>query len=699
MNRRQFLNLAGGAAAMLAIAKRNAYAAFSQSMALSKFAQPLRGVSLPPYSSAGIPVLTPDGLSTSSVDHYSIVVKQYTDQLHPSMSNGTKLWGYANYNNQVNRHLGGIIIAQRNRPAQLTFVNSLPPTHILPVDTSIMGANGAPNRMTTHIHGGLVPWVSDGGPYTWFTPGGAHGAAFLNDTITYPIAPPTLSAGQAEYYYPNAQSARLIWYHDHAVGTTRLNAYAGMASAYIIRDPNGIEGSLIANGLPNYIEAGGLEIPLVIQDKIFKNANPQAVKTYPQYETPVGDLWYPYQYDRSRWTLAGTKIPKTPSVIPEFFGDTMLVNGTVYPSVTIPPRRVRFRILNACNARFLNLQLLVKDTTMDGITLDGTGAPYNAAGPAFVQIGTEAGFLSAPAYIPAKAPFSVILDEENGNPTYMNHGLLMAPAERADIIVDFNTYSEGTRFILYTDCPAPFPGGDPINDHKPHGNGCGPDTRTLMEIVIGSASGVPSDPTLDLSSLAMDPAPLVFPGNTDPTLPDGTTVRTLTLNEVFDSYGRLIQMLGTNDKVNNEYGREYVDTSTENISAGAIEVWRIFNTTGDTHPMHFHLINLQVISRQPFDVTAFMLNGTETLGTKYAPDANELGWKETIRMNPGEMTTVIAKFDLPSAPFTIPSTPRAGSGGLGVTPSTGKTLHEYVWHCHILEHEEHDMMRPLLVEG
>jgi spore coat protein A len=697
MNRRKFLKVSGGAAALLAIGARNAFA-FSQSMPLSKFAQPLRGVSLPPYAGNGIPVFLPDGSSSSAVDHYSIVVKQYTDQLHPSLPGGTKLLGYADTNNPVNRHLGGIIIAQRNRPVQITFTNQLPANHILPVDTTIPGASLAQNRIATHIHGGLVPWISDGGPFDWFAPDGTHGASFLNNSVSYPI-PRTWAPGQAEYYYPNAQSARLVWYHDHAVGITRLNAYAGIASGYIIRDPNGLEGQLIAQGMPNNIEAGGLEIPLVIQDKIFKNANPQAARTYPQYETPIGDLWYPYAYDRSRWSLNGTRIPRTPSCIAEFFGDTMLVNGTVYPSATIPPRRVRLRVLNACNARFLNFQILKKDNSPDGVTLVN-GVPTNDPGPSMMQIGTEAGFLNAPVSIPAKVPFFVTLDARNGHPTFMQHGLLMAPAERADLIVDFSGYAQGTRFVVYTDCPAPFPSGDAVNDYKPHGNGMGPDTRTLMEIVIGSANGVPSDPPLSLAGLAMDPAPLVPPGNATPTLPNGTTVRRLSLNETFDAYGRLIQMLGTDVKVGAGYGREYATQSTENIIAGSTEVWRIFNTTGDTHPMHFHLINLQIISRQPYDVDAFLLNGTETmLGEAYAPDPNEQGWKETIRMNPGEVTTVIAKFDLPNVPFTTPSSPRAGNNGLGVTAPAGQAVHEYVWHCHILEHEEHDMMRPLVVIG
>ncbi len=173
------------------------------------------------------------------------------------------------------------------------------------------------------------------------------------------------------------------------------------------------------------------------------------------------------------------------------------------------------------------------------------------------------------------------------------------------------------------------------------------------------------------------------------------TIRDLTLNEDFDDYGRLIQRLGTSEQngKNNQglptWGRNYANTQTmvpdvtENPRAGTIEVWRIFNLTGDTHPIHFHLVNVQILSRQPFDVEHY--NGTPTFtGDARPPDPNEMGWKETVRMNPGEMTEVIMKFDLPKLPFTVPASPATGG-------------HEYVWHCHILEHEEHDMMRALVV--
>ncbi len=173
-------------------------------------------------------------------------------------------------------------------------------------------------------------------------------------------------------------------------------------------------------------------------------------------------------------------------------------------------------------------------------------------------------------------------------------------------------------------------------------------------------------------------------------VPNGVPVRRLTLNETFDDYGRLIQFLGTDQPVNPGvknllFGREYEATPTEVIPAGSAEVWEIINLTGDTHPIHFHLVNVQVLSRQAFFANQYAGGAPRLSGAAVAPDPNELGWKETVRMNPGEVTRVWMKFDLPAVPFTVPASPRTGGN-------------EYVWHCHILEHEEHDMMRPLVVQ-
>lgn len=187
-------------------------------------------------------------------------------------------------------------------------------------------------------------------------------------------------------------------------------------------------------------------------------------------------------------------------------------------------------------------------------------------------------------------------------------------------------------------------------------------------------------------------------------MPPGTPVRLLTLNEAMDAFGRLIQFLGTAVPLKNKgagFSRMYTDPATEVVNNNATEVWQIINLTADTHPIHFHLVNCQVVSRQPFRMTNYRGGRPTFIGPARPPDPNEAGWKETVRMNPGEVTTVIMQFKLPTVPFTVPTTPRAAGTAvpLGLPAGTVGTANEYVWHCHILEHEEHDMMRPLVVIG
>jgi spore coat protein A, manganese oxidase len=693
--RREFLKTAGiTGAGLILYGKFGAQraSAFAQSPGLRKFRDlagnpiPLRGL-----GPGGIPVAVPDGTAApvTGASHYKMDIGQFADRLHPDLPDLTTLWGF----NPVNAlgingavtpaHLGGVIVAQKGVPIQITFRNNLPPTHIIPVDSTIPDANQAQNRTSIHLHGGFIPWISDGGPFAWFAPDGSHGTSFLNNQVLNPSA----AANEAEYYYPNDQSARLVWYHDHAVGITRINAYAGIASAYVIRDS--FEGGLRNLGLPDFVENGGREIPIVIQDKIFVPANVASVDPTWTGPTVEGSLWYAHRYDPKLYTLHGNKkgqgtVPD-PSVVPEFFGDTMLANGTVYPEATVEARRYRLRILNACNARFLNLQLYVDDGSPDSITLNAlTLTPTNAKGPDYLQIGTEGGFLPFPVLVPSNVPF----DGEE-----LQGSLLLGPAERADIIIDFSGFA-GQKLILYNDAPAPFPDGAESNDYFPGAPqnptittpGFGPNTRQIMRFNVIEATS--PDPPLNISpaiDLTAGNDPLLVPLGV-PTPPPGVFVRSLTLNETFDAFGRLIQLLGTNVPSNNRghgFGRSYMDSATEAPSNGDIEVWQIANLTGDTHPIHFHLVNVQIISRQPFKVSNY--NGTPSYtGPARPPDQNEVGWKDTVRMNPEEVTTVIMQFKLPSAPFTVPSSPRVGGN-------------EYVWHCHILEHEEHDMMRPLVV--
>jgi spore coat protein A, manganese oxidase len=697
--RRQFLKgsmmagaylAAGGTGALFNPRKAHA---FATSPALQKFIQPLR------MPIGGIPVAAGEGVKsltsrygTWRANHYTIDIKQFEDQLHPNLPNTTRLWGFnptlaldsslQPTTNFSQAHLGGIIVAEKGKPIQITFQNRLtrngaasgaPLASIIPVDTSIPGANQAQNRTAVHLHGGFIPWISDGGPFDWWAPDGTHGASFLNNNV---LAPGNIGTNKAEYYYPNNQSARLVWYHDHAFGITRTNAYAGIASAYVITDSYEAELAAV-NKLPGPLDPRTLY--LVFQDKVFYNvANDPAYAGLVQPGAKRGDLWYAHEYDTSRWDQgdAPSGNPPDPSVIPEFFGDTMLCNGTVYPYVQVERRQYRLRMLNACNARFLNPKLYYAK---------GTSFPDSAEintlkeGPAFIQFGTEGGF----------SPYPVML---NG-PRQLR--LVMAPAERGEFIVDFRDVPAGSVLILYNNAPGPYPAGDSRTDFYP-GNpqtpaaapGFGPNTRTLLQFRVVDRVGA-ADPPISLPSVLTPTDPFLLsqtPGVPTP-IPTGVRVRRLTLNEGFDPFGRLIQFLGTDVATGlggSVAGMGYLESPTEVVQAGADEVWEILNLTGDTHPIHFHLVNVQVLSRQRFDAVSYTGGAPRYTAASIAPDANELGWKETVRMNPGQVTRVYMKFDLPSVPFTVPASPRTGGN-------------EYVWHCHILEHEEHDMMRPLVV--
>jgi spore coat protein A, manganese oxidase len=696
--RRNFIKMTTMAGASAFLLRGKAWPYAQSPTNIRKFIVPVPGL-----GPSGIPVAAPNTSRYPGCDFYQMVAGEYTQQLHPDLP-ATRLWGYADITNGAapnHRYLGGAIVAQKGRPIRLNMLNRLPNKHPLPVDKTLMGAepDQPENRICVHLHGGEVSWESDGGPLTWYAPDGSHGSSFVNGTGT---------PGEAQYYYPNNQSARLVWYHDHAIGITRLNAYAGLASAYIITDP--VEQSLINNKI-----IPSRQIPLIIQDKTFK-------KVADAWGNP-GDLWYPYQYEKSsepdesgRWdygpdmTPAGTVSGPLPEVscVPEFFSDTILVNGTCYPYAEVEARHYRLRILNASQARFFNLQLYYADAT-------GMEADFKKPGPRMVQIATEGGFLPYPVAL-NNPPTKLTFNPETGNP--LTYNLLMAPAERSDIIIDFSRVPVGSKLILYSDAPAPFPGGDDRNDYYT-GNpdfsslggapqtlpGLGPNTRTLMQFRVVPRVGAADPASLNLlEAIALNPVGNAVANALLPALEvlqakNATRVRNLTLNEDFDEYGRLIQRLGTVDQngLNTQglptWARDYMAQPTEMPHNGDTEVWRIFNMTGDTHPMHFHLVNVQVLGRQTFDPGDPEFGRPpdfKNLGKLRLPDPNERGWKETVRMSPGEVTTVIMKFKIPSVPYPVQFSPR-------LKTDYGINGYEYVWHCHILEHEEHDMMRPLVV--
>ena len=723
ITRREFLKasaLTGAAVAVggAGILSRPGVAhAVANSPQLTKWIQPIRGLTALGDPN-GIPVLTPvaDPFFGAGTNFYQVTVGEFLDQLHPALG-PTRLWGYKETGSALQRHLGGVIVARRGTPVRIRFTNTLPTPHIIPVDITIPGANQAVNRTAVHLHGGLVPWITDGGPFDWWTPSGQSGLSFLNGpgSVLDNILAQPMQSGQADYYYPNNQSTRLVWYHDHAHGITRLNAYAGVASGYLILDAAN-DAYVAAGKIPPLADTAGKAqtLPLIWQDKVFVDpfTTPVTDPTWATVARPdvqsLGSLWYEHVYDPKAFRLLKAKkflTPPNPSAIPEFFGDTMLCNGTVYPLLPVEAKRYRFLMLNACNARFLNINLLQADPlNPDGITTNPKtlfpNLAVNPLGPPMIQIGTEAGFLVTEVNHPNGLPF---------NPATLTGNLLLGPAERADVIIDF-TGLVGNEYIMYNDAPGPFPVGPPTTDYF-LGNpknpiqplaGTGPDTRQILRIKVVApvvADPQPAGPILNPGLL--DPAPLAPITTTVAPIPPlvppaGTPVRDLTLNEDFDLYGRLRQLLGTTTPgILPGFGREYMEPATEVIRAGTTEVWRIFNLSADTHPIHFHLVNVQVLSRQPFKV----VNGVFTpTGVVRGPEPNELGWKETVQMHPGEVISVIMKFDLDlaSIPFAaaIPTSPRFPLAGL---PTGATRAHEFVWHCHILEHEEHDMMRPLVV--
>ncbi len=964
-----------------AITLKKAGSGYLTTGGIRKFVDTLPGLTPAGANNLGqyIPLAVADTTTFPGADYYEIGVVEYQQKMHSDLP-PTKLRGYVQLETSVvtgshyalpggkfgvdaPHFLGPTIIAQRDRPVRITFYNLLPTGAagdlFLPVDTTVMGSGDAhmadpydpapatggdvmdaarnpmcgekyfnpmmremcftDNRATLHLHGGNVPWISDGTPHQWVTPAGEttmwpQGVSVQSvpDMVgaSKPANVPDCSGpndGCQTFYYTNQQSARLMFYHDHSWGITRLNVYAGEAAGYVITDPT--EQALFGSGGP--YASMGEGIPLVVQDRTFVPTDTQRLAQDPTWDVSrwggYGNLWYHHVYMPAQnpgdpsgmsafgrwmygpwfWPPAGDVkhgpianpyynmdpatnfttplavpctldnpatwqyqedpfcepqyIPGTPniSVGMEQFNDTPIVNGVAYPTITLEPKSYRLRMLNAANDRFFNFQWYVADPSTASTGLNGLGQVIGGtevalkaaevaaaqldpvvfptpdtllspAGPDWIHIGTEGGFLPKPVVVDGQQVTTWINDPTRFDVGNVDqHSLLLAPAERADVIVDFSQFA-GQTLILYNDAPAAFPARIPSYDYytgapdlSPVGAptilpGYGPNTRTIMQvkiagtaapafnvsqlqtrfshkangtgvfesgqhpIIVGqagynsaygtsfAASGWCSSPT---STIKCDGYARINQQGGDPFTFDtlkGATSGTWSKLSIplqpkaihdemnstaFDEYGRMQATLGVEvvpatPGLQNVVMSPYVFPTTElldttilpraNVKVTPIataddgtQIWKITHNGVDTHPIHFHATDVQVLNRVTWDNIII------------PPDPTELGWKETVRISPLEDTIVAMRPAIPTLPFDFPNSvrllsPMMAEGaaidlssvkdplGLGMSAfaPNGDPIDvynhyvnfgaEYVYHCHILSHEEMDMMHAVL---
>ncbi len=557
LSRRHLLLVGGGVVADLSLSLRSARshggaATHAASPRLQKFVDPLPRLNQ---------VLKPGGTHEGS-PLYEIAMRGIRQRLHRDLP-PTPLWAYAG------QFPGPTIEARAGKRIFVRWTNEIPDGDFLipqAFDAHLHGTHHGepPTKTVVHLHGAVAAPDSDGRPEAWFTNGfGKRGSEWTRQV----------------YEYPNRQDACLLWYHDHAIGQTRLNIHAGLAGAYIIRDDH--EDAL---GLP----AGEHEVLLTIQDRSF---------------AADGSLTYPISQR--------TGSPDHPGPwVPEYFGDTILVNGKVWPFLEVEPRKYRLRIVNASNARFYRLRL--------------------ADGRSFMQIGSDQGLLPAPVEV---------------------RRILLAPAERVDVIVDFRGARGAIR--LLNDAPTPYP------------NGKAPDrgtTANVMEFRVSKPLARPDTARIPDRLRAVAPLP-----------EQGAKVRYMAFREYSDARGEPAIVLLN--------GRKWDAPVTIQCKTGDTEIWHLINPTDDSHPIHLHLVRFQVLDRQKFDADDYLKawkaeipgEGPDPVpvepylrGSRVRPPPQERGWKDTVRVEPGDVVRIIARFE-------------------GVP---GK----YPWHCHVLEHEDNEMM-------
>lgn len=433
-----------------------------------------------------VPAVLAPTSTDATTDYYTLTERTANASIVPGKT--TPVWTYNGVDN--GNYLGPTIKATSGRAVKVHMVNNLTePTSL-------------------HLHGAHVAAESDGGPMDLVAPGASR-----------------------DYTYPNNQSARTQWYHDHAMDQTATHVYKGMAGMYLISDPQET-----ALNLPS----GANDVPLVLQDRQF---NSDGTLAYNQNSSSIRD---------------------------GFMGDTQLVNGAPQPFFKVGTRKVRFRVLNGSNGRYYTLKL-------------SNGKPI-------IQVGNEGGLFSAPI---------------------SSSSIALAPAERADIVIDFSQIAVGTSVTLQ------------------NGSGWSGSVDLMRFDVNAAVADTSTVPTTLRPFTALNPA-------------DSTVSRNFTISQNNS-------MWTFNNKV---YGMNRIDAD---VKLNATETWTFDNRSGQDHPIHLHDINFQVL----------------TVG-RGAPPANvNQKWKETVNVPAWSSAKIIVKF----------------------VDFTGT----YVFHCHILEHEDKGLMGQLRV--
>jgi spore coat protein A, manganese oxidase len=711
---------------------------------IPQFVDPLPLLDLNPGSTTGIPVVIADTTELKLNMHtFKANTMPSTWALANPTYSGTWTFGYRVNSPTppaaaVATSVGPAIVATRNQPTQIRYINNLtadsttihwrdwtdqtihsafhqadnmmmPP---MPPDPMAAGHYMGPVLAVPHLHGGEVPAVIDGGPEAWFASDQPGTAAIAKSQGPAYYSMAGAAANEAIYRYPNTQEASPLWFHDHLLGGTRLNAtFGGLAGAYALIDPNL---TLPAGLTPVGLDVNGgttttdYLIPLVIQDRMFDTN---------------GQLFFP--------TVPVN--PDHPYWVPEFVGDTIIVNGKVWPFLSVEPRRYRFFLINGSNSRPYDMYL------------DGGSAP------SMWVIATDGGYLDAPVQINPKA---------NGQQvkagTQMS--LMMMPGERYEIIIDFAGIKPGRTMILRNVAPTvngnPNTATDgrimqfrvvapiaPVVDNSFNPAAVGATIRTVAQKIVrlpgtplgppASAANVQKNRLLTLNEVPGPGGPLEALVNN--TKWSGLSTDTVTYPGGVRPDSTFVP--GTNQADFTGWGNYLTELPLE----GDTEIWEIVNLTMDSHPIHLHAVQFQLINRQPINMKGFMMaydalftnaaglidpltglpfpNGvfipgfgpplsytpSAASGNKYGgnPDVTpfvlgaplpplqyEAGWKDTVIMHPGEVSRIAVR-------WTPQDVPVGTQGTFTFTPNALNGV--YVWHCHITDHEDNEMMRPDMI--